>query len=56
MKYYIGPSGSGVAGDLAQALADANAPAHTGDYEEVSKEVYEETVLDIRFEDGEWTQ
>jgi len=57
MKYHIGPEGHGVAGDLLEALADANAPAHTiGDYEEVSREEYEETVLDRQWEDGEWTQ
>lgn len=57
-KYSIG-----VNDDLASALADANAPTtddgsalKASDFAHVSAEEYDHTVLDLRYENGEWQQ
>lgn len=53
----------GVKGDLNQALADIDAPTtHEGDnlkasdFEPVSARKYDDAILDLRYEDGEWQQ
>lgn len=53
----------GVSADLASALADANAPTtndgialNASDFAHVSAEEYDHTVLDLRYENGEWQQ
>ena len=67
MKCYISHSGRfGITGDLNTALRHENAPSdpadldgrtmRPGNFEEVSEEEYDNTVLDLRFEDGEWAQ
>ena len=61
---YISECGSfGITGDLGAALEHPNAPCNTdgavlrtGDFRQVSREEYENTVLDLRFEDAEWQQ
>lgn len=56
-KFFIGPDGFGVVGDPAEALAHPNAPEHkVSDYREVSQREYEDTVLDMRYEGGDWFQ
>ena len=60
-KYHIsGKHGRtiGIIGDLYDAIY-AEHPfeaLHAYDFEEVGREEYENTVLDWRFEDGEWQQ
>lgn len=55
--FYLGPGNTGVTGDLALAMRSGGAPEHsTSDYKLVSKDEYENTVLDYRYEDGEWQQ
>lgn len=63
MNYIHKKYSYGVIGDLQTALADPNAPtAHTGepltasDFENVSTDEYDNTLLDLRYEDGEWQQ
>ncbi len=63
MKHYIcWKYWYGVAGDLTAAMADPDAPTPQGerltasDFEEISTEEYDEVVLDLRYEDGEWQQ
>ncbi len=48
----------GVAGNLIEAIS-ADSPfegLHESQFEAVSEEQYENTVLDYRYEDGEWQQ
>ena len=51
----------GVNDDLASALADLDGPTpfagtrmNASDFAHVSAEEYDHTVLDLRYEDGEW--
>lgn len=56
-RFFIGPDSTGIVGDVADALDHKNAPDHRpSDYEEVSQRFYEETILDLRYEGGEWFQ
>ena len=60
MPYYLHKKyWFGVHGDLHEAVA-AEAPIieplKASDFEEVATEEYENTVLDLRYEDGEWQQ
>ncbi len=58
-KYYIHKRyWYGVSGDPLDAVRAEHpfASLCASDFEEVSAEEYEETVLDWRFEDGEWRQ
>ena len=56
-RFYIGPENHGVVGNIAEALKHPNAPEHQpSEYKEVSQREYEGTVLDLRFEGGEWFQ
>jgi hypothetical protein len=56
-KFYIGPESHGIVGNVEEALMAENAPEHkASDYKEVAQRVYEETVLDLRYEGGAWFQ
>jgi len=47
----------GIIGDVRAALAHDNAPDHRVDeYVAVTQGEYDDCVLDLRYEDGEWTQ
>ena len=64
MKHYLHRNyWYGVKGDLTKALADLDAPTPNGgerltasDFETVSAEEYDEAILDLRYENGEWQQ
>ena len=48
----------GVVGELSPAICHSNRPEELRAYHfrSVSKETYENTVIDLRFEDGKWQQ
>ncbi len=53
----------GVQGDLHDALTDLDAPTTpegdrltTQDFKAISTEEYDNTILDLRYADGEWQQ
>ena len=47
----------GVEGSLAEALrANPSGSPQQGDYRKVGKEEYENTVIDLRYENGAWRQ
>ncbi len=64
MKHYLHRNyWFGVTGDLDNALADPDAPTTpeghrltASDFEAVSAEEYDEAILDLRYENGEWQQ
>jgi hypothetical protein len=58
MRYYISKDGRyGIVGNIKDALTNENAPEMGASaFKEVSEEEYENTVLDLRYENGEWGQ
>lgn len=58
-RFYIGPESTGIVTcySVQDALRTDGAPEHrASEYEEVSQQEYEETVLDLRYEGGSWFQ